>query len=138
MWARLFKGDEAMNLVKAFIQTHIWPSGLSSIKTGDKFQIDANLGMPAVIYEMLLQSHTGVLHLLPALPSDLPKGAVYGIRGRGGFLVDLAWDKGELTQASVYSTLGKSCTVRYGDRVVTVNIKKGAKVILDKDLEITE
>ena len=138
MWARLFKGDEAMNLVKAFIQTHIWPSGLSSIKTGDKFQIDANLGMPAVIYEMLLQSHTGVLHLLPALPSDLPKGAVYGIRGRGGFLVDLAWDKGELTQASVYSTLGESCTVRYGDRVVTLNIKKEAKVILDKDLEITE
>ncbi len=136
MWARLYYGNEAMNLVKAFIQTHIWPSALSSINASDKFQIDANLGLPAVIYEMFLQSQTGVIDLLPALPSDFPKGAVYSIRGRGGFLIDLTWDKGELTQAVVHSTLGEPCKVRYRNKIITLNIKNDEKVILDKDLRI--
>jgi alpha-L-fucosidase 2 len=136
MWARLFKGDEAMALVEAFIKTHVWPSGLSSINAGDKFQIDANLGMPAVLCEMLLQSHTDELHLLPALPSAFPKGSVFGIRGRGGFLVDLAWDNRELTRAMIHSTMGKPCKVRYGDKTATLNIEAGGSVLLDGNLRI--
>ena len=138
MWARLYNGDEAMNLVKEFIKTHIWPSGLSCINAGDKFQIDANLGLPAVIYEMLLQSQTDVLHLLPALPSEIPTGSVRGIRGRGGFLVDLAWDKGELTRAVIHSTMGKPCKVRYGDKVATLNIKEGGSAVLYKTMKVVE
>ncbi len=143
-WARLFNGDKAMKEVEFFIMEHVWPNGLSSINAGastgqrDKFQIDANLGTPAVIYEMLLQSQSGVLHLLPALPAKLPAGSVRGIRGRDGFLVDLDWDKGVLTRAVIRSTLGEPCKVRYGDRVVPLDIKKGVSVALDENLTVKQ
>jgi alpha-L-fucosidase 2 len=130
--------------VEAFIKTHIWPNGVSSINTGastgkgDKFQIDANLGTPAAIYEMLLQSQAGVLHLLPALPAAFPNGSVRGIRGRDGFLVDLAWDKGELTRAVIHSTIGNPCKVRYSNKTATLNIKEGGCVVLDENLKVVE
>jgi alpha-L-fucosidase 2 len=94
--------------------------------------------MPAVLCEMLLQSHTDELHLLPALPSAFRKGSVSGIRGRDGFVVDLAWDQGELSRAVIRSTMGNPCKVRYGDRTATLNIKAGGSVVLDKTLEIIE
>jgi alpha-L-fucosidase 2 len=128
--------------VEAFIQGHVWPNGLDSINygastgKGDKFQIDANLGCPAAIYEMLLQSQSGVLHLLPALPAKFPTGSVRGIRGRDGFLVDLDWDKGVLTRAVIRSTLGRPCKVRYGDKAATLDVKGGGSVVLDKNLEL--
>jgi len=143
-WARLLDGDKAAQFVESFIKGHIWPGGLSSIGTGagtgnsDKFQIDANLGAPAAIYEMLLQSQSGVLHLLPALPAKFPTGSVRGIRGRDGFVVELAWDKGELTRAVIHSTMGKPCQVRYGDKTATLNITKGGSEVLDKALKVIE
>jgi alpha-L-fucosidase 2 len=141
-WARVFNGDRAIKAVEAFIQGHVWPNGLDSINygastgKGDKFQIDANLGCPAAIYEMLLQSQSGVLHLLPALPAKFPTGSVRGIRGRDGFLVDLDWDKGVLTRAVIRSTLGRPCKVRYGDKAATLDVKGGGSVVLDKNLEL--
>ena len=141
-WARVLNGDRALNAVEAFIKGHVWPNGFDSINYGastgksDKFQIDANLGCPAAIYEMLLQSQSGVLHLLPALPAKFPTGFVRGIRGRDGFLVDLTWDKGALTRAVIRSTLGKPCKVRYGDKTATLNIKVGGSVVLDKDMNL--
>lgn len=133
IWARLYDGDESMELVEAFLKTHIWPSGLSSINAGDKFQIDANLGMPAVIFEQLLQSQNDELHLLPALPSCFPEGSVQGIRGRGGYIVDITWVKGKLSNAVIHSTFGESCKVRYGDEVIEVKMQKGDKVFLSKE-----
>jgi len=61
-----------------------------------------------------------------------------GIRARDGFVVDLAWDKGKLTSAVIHSTLGEPCKVRYGDKVVAVNIKKGGSVVLGKDLTVVK
>ena len=139
LYTRLFNADEAMMLVKEFVKINIWPSGLSAIKdasgSGDKFQIDANLGVTAVIYEMLLQSHTDELHLLPALPSEIPKGSVQGIRGRGGFLVDLTWADGKLTRAVIHSTLGNPCKIRYGQQVMELAIGKGQSVELNAELK---
>ena len=131
-------------MLEAVLKGHIWPNGLDSINYGastggaDKFQIDANLGFPAVVYEMLLQSQSGVIQLLPALPSKFPTGSVRGIRARDGFLVDLDWDKGVLTRAVIHSTLGELCRVRYGDKVATFDIKPGGSVVLDQTLKTVQ
>jgi alpha-L-fucosidase 2 len=74
---------------------------------------------------MLLQSHAGEIHLLPALPKVWPHGSVSGLRTRGGFTVDIAWADGRLTSATVRGASGRSCRVRYGDTALHLVLGKG-------------
>ena len=79
------------------------------------FQIDANFGYAAGVCEMLLQSQTGTVELLPALPEARPSGSVKGLEARSGFVVDLAWHEGRLTEAKIQSLQGAPLVLQYGD-----------------------
>ncbi len=94
------------------------------------FQIDGNFGITAGAIEMLVQSHAGEIHLLPALPKAWATGSVKGLRTRGGFEVDIQWKDGELVAATLHSRPGTECTVRYRDRTLDLDIKAGGKVDL--------
>jgi alpha-L-fucosidase 2 len=76
------------------------------------FAVDGNTAATAGIAEMLLQSAVGYLELLPALPAAWPSGHVQGLRTRGGFEVDLAWQEGALVTARIYSLTGHRCRIR--------------------------
>ncbi|NLX05894.1 MAG: hypothetical protein GXY33_12210 [Phycisphaerae bacterium] len=76
------------------------------------FQIEAGLGAAFAVAEMLLQSHRGIIRLLPALPTAWPEGEVRGLRARGAFSVGIAWTNSRLTEARITSDKGQPCRVR--------------------------
>ncbi|GIZ09691.1 glycoside hydrolase N-terminal domain-containing protein [Flavobacterium sp. UMI-01] len=89
------------------------------------FQIDANFGATAGISEMLLQSHTDEIRLLPALPTDWKNGEVKGLCARGGFVLDLKWENGQLTKASIHSKKGGIAQLKYKGRSIKLDTKPG-------------
>jgi alpha-L-fucosidase 2 len=103
--------------------------------TQPPFQIDGNFGGVAGICEMLMQSHTAEIELLPALPKAWATGSVKGLRARGGYEVDVIWKDGELVMATVRNINGSdSCNIRYGDKVVELKFGKRKTISLNAKL----
>ena len=95
------------------------------------FQIDANLGTPAAVVEMLVYSRPGHLELLPALPvAWAARGDVAGIGVRGGFVVDLSWRDGKVTRATLRSVGGRDVTVVVNGTSRRVSVRPGESVNL--------
>lgn len=99
------------------------------------FQIDGNFGTTAAIAEMLLQSGSGEIHLLPALPRAWADGTVTGLCARGGFEVSMVWKAGQLVSAAIHSTTGEPCRVSCAGQSVDLKIKKGNSARLNGQLK---
>jgi alpha-L-fucosidase 2 len=127
LWARLGRGERAGDVMKLLFRpaesvNGQWAGGLypNLFAAHPPFQIDANLGFPAVIAEMLVQSHDGI-ELLPALPADLESGSARGLIARPGVEVQLAWSAGVLVWARLTARAGigpATVRIRYAHREI--------------------
>lgn len=131
-WSRFLDGNHTYELIHMLLSPAEHPE--RNIRGGSypnlfdshpPFQIDGNFGATAGIVEMLLQSHTGAIHLLPALPDALPQGHIKGVRARGGFVLDFSWENGKLTELKLISNAGGKCTLKYLNQEVELDTKAG-------------
>src|SRR5690606_15467930 len=129
-WARLKDGDRAYKLYRMILK----PSGAGGSGSGSyanlldahpPFQLDGNMGATAGVAEMLLQSQTGDLEFLPALPNQWSTGKIKGLRARGGYTVDIDWEKGKLKTMFIKSDQTKKVRLIYQGKAIQKEILNG-------------
>ncbi|MFC9692337.1 glycoside hydrolase N-terminal domain-containing protein [Kribbella sp. NPDC056951] len=128
LWARLFEGEKAYEVIQDYLARLVSDNLLH--RDGDIFQIDANFGMTGCIPELLIQSHTDVIRLLPALPKAWRDGSFRGLRARGGLVFDVTWRDGVLTEASVVAARTGVHRIGLPDKEIEVELPAGRSVDL--------
>ena len=142
-WSRFKDGDHAYELIKTLLSPAENPnrderggSYRNLFDAHPPFQIDGNFGGAGGIVEMLVQSHNGLIELLPAPPSVLKEGQIKGVRARGGFELDFNWKEGKLQQVKVTSIAGETCILKYGNKEISFGTEKGKTYTVNADLEL--
>ena len=140
LWARFKDGDHTYKLIQMLMSPANTGAGSypNLFDAHPPFQIDGNFGGAAGIGEMLLQSQTKYIDLLPALPSALPKGEVKGICARGGFVLNIKWSEGKLERLEILSNAGQTALLRYAGKELSLATQKGKKYVLDGDLQVVK
>jgi len=140
-WARFMDGNHAYKLVHMLLSPAEHPD--RNIRGGTypnlfdahpPFQIDGNFGGTSGIVEMLIQSQTGEINLLPALPDALPNGNITGVRARGGYILDFSWEEGKVKTLKIVSTAGGTCLLRQGKFSVEFETDPGKQYFFNEDL----
>ncbi len=139
LWARLWDGNRAYKMYRELLK-YVDPDGSEGTHKGHggtypnlfdahpPFQIDGNFGGAAAVIEMLVQSNSNNIYLLPALPDAWESGAVQGVCARGGFKLTLAWEGKALVKTEIEAKVGGTTTLIYGDKQKEVTLKKGEKL----------
>jgi alpha-L-fucosidase 2 len=137
-WSRFKDGDHAYKLLQMLLRpTHGDAGSFSNLfDAHPPFQIDGNFGAAAGIGEMLIQSHTKFIDLLPALPNALPQGEIKGICARGGFVFTIRWKENKLAGIEILSKAGQDCLLRYNGKTVDLKTQKGKYYQFNGDLEL--
>lgn len=141
--ARLRDTELAHEEAKIFITKCTYPNMLGTHQMGKQNPdkkvncIDGNFGYSAGIAELLLQSHQANVHLLPCLPKEKwPKGFITGLKARGGYKIEIYWEKGELKKAVILAQKDGICPVHYADKKVEIPMKANQTYVLDGDLSL--
>ncbi len=141
LWARLKDGDHAYKMYRELLK-YVEPDGVkieyqrgggtypNLFDAHPPFQIDGNFGGSAAIAEMIIQSTPEAIQILPALPNAWKEGHVVGLKARGGFEVELSWDKGQLESLVISSPIGGKTKLMYQGKEIQVNLKKGERKAL--------
>jgi alpha-L-fucosidase 2 len=123
LWARLYDGNRAYKIFRGYIKDQCYPQLFAKCYT--PLQVDGSFGVTAGITEMLIQSHEGVIDLLPALPDEWSEGSFNGVCARGAFELSFSWKDKVLTSVEILSKAGQPCRLRAGKlNSVTENGKK--------------
>ncbi len=133
-YARLLQGDSCDEIISQIMKTTILNNFFG---THPPFQIDGNFGLLAGICEMLLQSHLGYIHVLPALPNTWFEGEISGLMARGNFEVALKWKDRKLQKGTVKSNLGGKCALKYDGKVMLIEDENGNEIATEFENGVT-
>lgn len=142
LWARFRDGDHALKILNRLLEPAVAADGTERGGVYDNlfdahppFQIDGNFGGAAGVAEMLVQSQEEQIELLPALPKAFASGEVKGLCARGNFVLDMSWESSKLKQVKILSRNGGLCTIKYGEKTIQVQTRKGGVLSFNEKLE---
>jgi alpha-L-fucosidase 2 len=131
-YARLLDGEACYRHLRLLLEKSTLPN---LFDTHPPFQIDGNFGGTAGIAEMLLQSHNGIVRILPALPAAWPEGKIHGLKARGNFEVNIDWEKSILTRLEIISMDGAPLTLSYAGKEIDMTPQAGDVMVFNGKLE---